>query len=251
MEGIPMRFLCLALLAFPTAAFAQSNAIVENTLQVTGVGKVNTPPDVAEILYWVRGEGKTPDEASNALVATRKAIKAQVASLLSGNANFTDGELIILPVRGSHCDFNAQPRLSEGDCAITGYFARAQSTLRTADVAKAGTAIGLASRLGASDARLQGFQLADVRPAQRAAMSDAVADANRQATAMASAAGRRLGAIVSMRDQNSGYGELVVTGTRIANLPPPPPPPPPVEISLSPRPIETDARVDVTYTLLP
>jgi uncharacterized protein YggE len=246
-----MRYACLLLISLPAPAFAQAGAIVENTLQVTGVGKVSTAPNVGEAQYWVTGEGKTPDEASGALVATRTAIKDQISRLLDGHANITDGELIILPVRGTHCDTNAQPRLSEGDCAIIGYFARAQSNLRTPEVAKVGTAVGLASRLGASDARLQGFQLEDTRPAQRAAMSDAVADANRQAAAMASAAGRRLGPIVSMRDQNSGYRDIIVSGNRIQSLPPAPPPPPPVEIGLTPRPIETDARVDVTFKLLP
>jgi uncharacterized protein YggE len=82
-------------------------------------------------------------------------------------------------------------------------------------------------------------------------MADADADAKRQAASMAAAAGRRLGPVISMQDPSGGYNSLItVTGSRVM-APPPSPPPPPVEIGLSPQPIETDARVQITYTLLP
>jgi uncharacterized protein YggE len=245
-----MRYAFLLLLALPAPALAQAVVDPASTLQVTGAGKVTSPPNVATIHYWVTGEGKTPDEASAALVTIRKAIKEQVGALLGSPAVNSDSELIILPVRGPHCDNSGQPRLSEGECAITGYMARSDSMIRTAAVSKAGTAVGLASRLGASDARLQGFELDDPRPAQRAAMADAVADAARQAASMAAAAGRHLGPVISMQDQSGGYTSgIMLTGSRVNA--PPPPPPPPVEIGLTPRPIDTEARVQVTYALLP
>jgi uncharacterized protein YggE len=252
-----VQYAFLLLIALPSAALAQSAAVIENTIQVSGTGKVTTPPNLAFVQYSLAGEGKTPDEASLALVTVRRSIVDQVGSILGGDATPTDSDLVIMPVRGPRCEnasgYNAQPRLSQGDCAIIGYLATSGGTIKTSQIAKAGTAVGLASRLGARDARISSFEVEDTRAAQRAALADAVADAGRQAAAIAAAAGRRLGAILSIRDQNSGYRDIVVTGSRIpaTHAPPPPPPPPPVEISLSPRPIETVSRVDVTYALLP
>jgi uncharacterized protein YggE len=250
-----VRIASLLLLALPAPAFCQTGTILENTVVVTGSGKVSTPPNVAVVQYSLAGEGRTADDASRELVRIRKTIIDQVGGVLGGSAVATDSDLVVLPVRGARCEnasgYNAQPRLSEGECAVIGYLATSQGTIRTSQISKAGTAVGLASRLGARDARLQGFELEDNRAAQRAAMADAVADARRQGSTIAAAAGRRLGAIVNIRDQNSGYGEVIVRARMPMNAPPPPPPPPPVEINLSPRPIETTARVDVTFALLP
>jgi uncharacterized protein YggE len=249
-----VRYALLPVLLFASAAGAQSATISENTLQVNGTGRVSAAPDVAVIEYSLAGEGATADQASRALVATRKAIVDQLGALLEGQATATDSNLVIMPVRGSKCEnaagYNAQPRLSQGECAVTGYLATSQGNMRTPQVAKAGTAVGLASRLGARDARIQGFELSDPRSARRAAVADAVTEAGRQAGVIAAAAGRRLGPIIAIRDQSSSYGDVIVT-RRSIGAPPPPPPPPPVQIDLSPRPIETTAGVDVTYSLLP
>lgn len=76
-----------------------------------------------------------------------------------------------------------QPRLSTGDCAVTGFIATMQTRVRTYAVAKAATAAGLASRLGASDARLQGYALSNPEAAQARANTAAIAVATRRAAA--------------------------------------------------------------------
>lgn len=253
-----MRHALLALVICSSPAVAQADLVGRPpTIIVTGTGKVSTPPEVATIEYSLAGEGKTADDASRDLVATRKAIVEQLTTVLGGQATVTDSNLVIMPVRSSACQdasgYNAQPRLSQGECAVIGYLATSQGTIRTSQVAKAGTAVGLASRLGARDARIQSFEIADVNAAEHAALAQAVVDAAKQAQAIATAAGRKLGPVISIRDQASGYSDVVVSGSRsFGSLPPaPPPPPPPVEIGLSPRPIETVARIDVVYSLLP
>ena len=253
-----MRYpLVMAVAVFAAqAATAQDAITTQRTVHVAGNGRVSTMPNVAVIEYWAVGEGSTPDEASRALVATRKAISEQLTRLLGGSTTVTDSNLIIVAARDPRCanpgGRSGGPRLSQGDCAIVGYEASAQGRIRTSEISKAGTAVGLASRLGARDARLQGFQLADDRAARRSAVAEAVADATRQASAIATAADRRLGPIISIRDHNSGLGEIVVRAPGVSiSPPPPPPPPPPVEIDVNPRPVETNARVDVTFALLP
>ncbi|HVF95111.1 MAG TPA: SIMPL domain-containing protein [Sphingomonas sp.] len=250
-----MRKTALMLLAIAAPANAQEEPAQRATINVVGYGKVTSPPTVAVIDYWVAGEGKTPDAASEALAEKQRTVSRGVAGLLGRDTQITGGNVIVIEARSPECkgpnSYGAQPQLSEGACTVTGYIATLQGNVRTSAVTKAGTAVGLAARLGARDARLQQFLLADQADAQRRAMADALKDARSRAEALATGSGARLGDVVSIRDQNSGMrGELMVTGAnaRMAS-PPPPPAPPPVEIELTPRPIETQAQVYVSYAI--
>lgn len=250
-----MRAMILAAALLPMTAAAQE-APGQRTIRVTGVGKVRTPPDVARLQYWVRGEGATPDAASAALAAKQKAILGGIVSLLGAGTEPTTGDVTIIEVRDRGCDDNrgygGQPRLSQGACAVIGHVATMQASVRTRAIEKAGTAAGLAARLGASDARLTGFELAAPADAQRRATAAAIADAKARAQAVASGAGERLGPLLSVSDQNGfSPAEIVVTGARAMAPPPPPPPPPPVEIDVKPAPIETQQQVFVTYAIAP
>jgi uncharacterized protein len=253
-----MRYLglCLALVA-AGGAFAQE-AVPPHVIQVMGVGKVSTMPDIAVIDYWAKGEGKTPDDASTALVEKQKAIIGGVSALLHGGTQVTNSNLVIIAVRGPECQngnsYNQQPRFDDGPCAVIGYLATIQGTIRTSRIDKAGTAVGLASRLGARDARLQSFDLGDRQAAYASAMESAIADAKRQAETIAKAAGAKLGPILMLRDQNfRPSNDVIVQG--ISTLAPPPPPPPapraPIEITVSPRPIDTSAQVYVSFAIAP
>lgn len=243
----------LMLLLLPAPALAQPAADGPPSIQVVGAATVSTMPDVANLVYWVTGEGKTADQASAALAAKQKAIVAGLSGLLGRDTKVSAGEVSVMETRSPECDgpgnYNSRPRLSEGPCAVTGFIATLQGTARTRAVEKAGTAAGLAARLGARDSRIQSFQLSDPAEAQRRASAAAIANARAKAQAMAAGAGVRLGELLSMNDQNSGAG-IVVTASDIGALPaPPPPPPPPVEIDVAPRPIETQARIFARFAI--
>ena len=242
----------VGLLLFAVPALAQPNERPP-TIQVVGFAAVTTKPDQANLIYWVTGEGKTADEASAALASKQKAIVAGLAGFLGRDTQLSSGEISIIETRSPQCDgpgnYNNRPRLSEGPCAVTGYIASLQGTGRTRAVEKAGTAAGLAARLGARDARVQGFQLGDPAEAQRRATAAAIANARSKAEAMASGAGVRLGDLISLNDQNSG-NEIVLRANDIGSIPAPSAPAaPPVEISVSPRPIETQARVYAQFAI--
>lgn len=248
-----MRWMLMlgCVIAAPSALAQEGRS---RTIEVTGTGTVQTMPDVAMLDIWLRGEGATADEATSALAAKQKAVAGGLAALLGGDRDLTTGNVTILQVRGDGCadgqGYDRQPRLSTGTCAIRGYIATMQLALRTHAVTKAATAVGLVSRLGASDARLQGYSLSDPDAAQARARAAAVETARRQAMALASSAGVRLGGVMTVRDQ-MGY-DVVVSAQRAAPAapPPPPPPPPPVEIDAKPRPIDTRAQVYVTYAIV-
>lgn len=248
-----MRFLslCLTLVGSGTA-FAQE-VRPQHVIQVMGVGKVSTMPDIALIAYWTAGEGKTPDDASSMLVARQKAIVGGVNGLLGGKAQISNSELVVIAVRGPDCqrgNNSNQPRLDEGPCAIVGYLATIRGTIRTTEIGKAGTAVGLASRLGARDARLQMFELSDRQSAYSAAMEKAIIDARRQAATIAKAAGAKLGPILQLRDQNFRPADEIVAPYITVSAPPAPPAPrAPIEIGVNPQPIETNAQVYVSFAI--
>jgi len=219
---------------------------------VAGVGTVRTAPDAATLTFNVRGEGPTADAASRALVERREAIKAGIASLV-GSVPLRTSDLSLTEARDKACQGEWQEggRLSQGECAVRGYIANMDATVRISTVDKAGTLTGLVARLGGSDVRLSGFGLTDETEAKRKAMTAAFADARAQAEAIAAGAGVRLGTLYYVNDnQAPAVQEIEVTASRAEPVPSPLVTPP-VLISVEPSPVETTVRLNVTYTIAP
>jgi uncharacterized protein YggE len=246
-----MRALVLAVTFIAAPALGQTTPVERHTIDVTGHGKITLPPDNANIHYWVRGEGRTSDDATRAMADSKGRVESGLKSFLGAGALITNNDLVLIEVRDPNCKVeNGRAALSEGQCAIVGYLAQIQTDVRTSDVAKAGTAVGLAGRLGARDARLQSFELRDTAKARGEAMTRAVNDARSQAQVLAAAAGGRLGR--ALRIQYGSYLAPMFRGAIVvASMPAPPPPPPPVEVDMKPRPEEVSADVSVSYELLP
>lgn len=246
-------FVVGAAVSIAVPAWAQTEAERPPNIQVQGTATVETMPDRAQISYSVRGEGKTADDASRSLAATQKAIRDGLGLLLGKATEMTTGDVVLNEVRGPQCDANpyGRQRMSEGDCAVVGYVATIAGMVRTGAIDQAGTAVGLAARLGARDARIQRFELADPSTARGRATAAAIIDARRRAEALASGAGVQLGELLTLTDQ-SGSGDIVVQAVRVARAdlsPPPPAPPAPVAIDVKPKPIETRATVYARYAI--
>lgn len=245
MRCLPLLFLLLA----TTPAAAED---VSPRISVMGSATVSTPPDRAQIAFTVHGEGATSDEAVAALVAKRRGIEAGLGRYVA-KAESGASRVSVSEVRGAACNrpiYNA-PRLSTGDCAIVGYVADMQMSLRTGAVADAGTIVGLIGRLGGTNPTVERFSLADDGDAQRRATAAAIADARRQGEALAAGAGVKLGEVISVG--NIGFNfpsgqDILITGSAAA-APAPPPPPPPIVVDLRARPIETQARVTIVYAI--
>jgi uncharacterized protein YggE len=89
------------------------------------------------------------------------------------------GELSIVEERDKACDDDDdQPRLSTGACAVRGYIATLEGSVRISPVKDAGTALSLATRLGASNSQLSNYSLRDPSNARRQAEAAAIADAH-------------------------------------------------------------------------
>ncbi|WP_076069431.1 SIMPL domain-containing protein [Sphingomonas montana] len=224
-------------------------------MQVTGSGIVQTVPDIAVLDIYLRGEGPAPDDATTMIAAKQKAVTDGLRGFLGSDSELTASNVVIIEARASSCadarGYGSQPRLSTGDCAVSGFIATMQLRVRTRAVGKSATAAGLASRLGASDARVQGFALSDPEAAQARANAAAIAVAGRRAAALASGAGLRLGSIVTVRDQ-AGYDGTALTASLAREyVVAPPMVRSPMVIALKPTPIETRAQVLVTYAIAP
>jgi uncharacterized protein YggE len=249
----PVALTYLWLLA---AASAQTQFPVassqEPRIAVEGYASVKTPPNLSNISFDVRGEGRSSDEAIAALAARTAAVERSLRSIDPALEMHSES-VRVQPVRGNECKedrYDETVHLSTGECAVQGYVASQDFSLRTARVADAGTMVGLAGRRGAYDPRIRSFGLTSTDEPKRRAIAAGLADARDKAQAIAAASGARLGSVLSVSLDGAREEEIVVTGTRIGAPPPAAERDGPVSVLINPEPVQTSARVVVTYAIL-
>jgi uncharacterized protein YggE len=236
------------LAALPAPALAQNDR--PPTIVVTGVGNVETPPDIATLSFDVRGEGVTADEATAAMAARQKAVLKGLRSLDHG-LEVRTGEVTIAEARGGNCsDYSDRDtKMSTGACAVAGRVARIETTIILSSVKDAGTAIGLAGRLGASNAEIQSFGLRDESGAARRAVAEATTQARVRAQSIADAAGTKLGPVISVTDSynsiNRSSSTVVdaISAQDIGSLPAP------IVVDVSPKPVKTSVQLTFTFAI--
>ena len=264
--------------ALPSSALAQipvPDMARPNTIVVAATGKVETVPDMATMALSVRADGKTPDAATSALAARQKAIIAGLRGI-DPKLEARTGDIVFREIRGGDCtdaggsdeammadmlDSAADSLAAvadgnkagsgKGPCRVTGHRATIDTTILLAAVKDAGTAAGLAGRLGASEARIESFGLRDDTAAARRALDQAMVNARAQASALAAVGGARLGPILSIVNSDASrrlpIGGLVsyslALPAALAQQP--------VRIDIAPTPVETSAQFVVTFALLP
>jgi uncharacterized protein YggE len=107
--------------------------------------------------------------------------------------------------------------------------------------------VGLAGRQGASNPKIESFDLGDQRDAKRQAIAAALTDAKSKAEAIAAASDARVGEATSITLDGARGEEIIVTGSRVsrssdaANAP--------ISIKVAPGPVVTSAQVTVTYAI--
>lgn len=267
-------------LSQPTAA--QSISTQADTIVVSADATVETKPDIAILTITIRGEGKTPDDAMLALSTKLKAVTGGLRSIDSmmtiGNGSVAIGEARAGPCdRDSALPLPPDIQISEAadmlskaaddiateaaggnkapapgkvsdPCAIIGYVARTDATARMTKTADAGTAVGLAGRLGASSAGIESFDLSDPDDANRRATAVAIDRARAQAGVIATGSGGKLGRIVSVVgggidgqrfNADARRAAPAIAAYQAA----------PIPIDISPRAVTTSAHLIVTFAL--
>lgn len=272
-----LRFLpVLVAAAVPGTTHAQFLAPPANAITVSAEATVETAPDLAELTVSVRGEGKTPDEATRALASRLKAVSDGLRGL-DPAAVVRTGSVAIGEVRAGECrrdsvlplgaaaslelaadnleqmadaattGMMAAAPTAKDPCAVIGYIARSESSVLLRAVKDAGTAVGLAGRLGAASAGVERFDLVDDKAAHLRAVAAAVAKAKAQAEAIAAASSARLGPITAVTD---GADRTVAAYAMQANMPAPAIAlETPVAVDLTPQPVSTTARLTVIFAL--
>ena len=183
-------------------------ATTTNTVTASGAGTTQAVPDTAEMSFGVT---TTSPNAKSALDEASKSAE-QVASAVKKKG--IAGEDI------QTRDVSVYPQTVDqnGKQVITGYQASLNVTVKVRDLSKLGEIISAANAAGANDISGPTFTIDDPAPARAKAIEEAVADARKSAEAMAKAAGKSVGTVLSMSSSDAGqvpsamYGASDVAG---------------------------------------
>jgi len=165
-----------------------------NTVTASGAGTTQAVPDTAEMSFGVT------TLSANAKLALDEAAKsaAQIASALK-KQGIADEDI-------QTQDVSVYPQTvdQDGKQVITGYQASLSVQVKVRDISKLGEVISAANAAGANDISGPTFTIDDPAPARAKAIDEAVADARKSAEAMAKAAGKSVGEVLSMSSSDVG-----------------------------------------------
>jgi hypothetical protein len=167
---------------------------VTDSVTVIGHGIASGTPDIVVLRF---GAEATDDNPSDAFTAAGRAITAMVAALRAAEVADADLQTAGASVNEWH-EHGTTPR----------YHASQQLTAVVRDLAAAGAFVGQVIEAGGAAARLQGmsFSVADMAPLTRAAREAAWHDAVDKGGQFSELAGRNLGAVRRIvEQQETGY----------------------------------------------
>ncbi|MCR9126253.1 MAG: SIMPL domain-containing protein [Rhodobacteraceae bacterium] len=170
----------------------------DRVINVTGQGKVEMVPDMAEITLGVTHEAKQAAEAMQAVSEDVARILAQLAARGVATRDVQTQGLSLEPVwRDRQPNATQAPR-------ITGFVARNTLSVRVRALDSLGAILDAAVSDGANDLRGLRFGLQDPETPMAQARAEAVRDAMARAALLAEAAGVGLGPVVSISDMGGG-----------------------------------------------
>jgi uncharacterized protein YggE len=203
--------LAVALNARPAAIAATPVAVTSPTMQNAGIttsgeATIKVKPDIAVLSLGMTAESASAADA-----------QAQVAQRVA-NVLKAAKDLGIADKDVKTYGYNLSPSYQPNNYPkIGGYTASEQISFTLRDVNKVGKALdALAGDAGATNASIQ-FALEDRKPAEAEARTQAIGEARSKAEAMAKAGGVRLGQLLAVSDQQSGYvGPIAYGAARTA-----------------------------------
>ena len=177
-----------------TTATTTQGGTVPNTVTASGMGTTQVAPDTAEMYFGVT---TTSANAQSALDDASKAAEQITAAVKKQGVAAED-----IQTR----DVSVYPQMADQDGAqvITGYQASLSVQVKVRDIGKLGDVISAANAAGANSISGPTFTIADPAPVRAKAIDEAVADARKSAEAMAQAAGKSVGDVLSMSSSDVG-----------------------------------------------
>jgi hypothetical protein len=165
-----------------------------NTVTASGAGTAQAAPDTAEMYFGVTtlspNAKSALDDASEAGEQIASALKKQGIA----DEDIQTQDVSVYP----------QTVDQDGKQVITGYQASLSVRAKVRDISKLGEVISAANAAGANNVSGPTFSIGDPAPARAEAIDEAVADARKTAEAMAEAAGKRVGDVLSMSSSDAG-----------------------------------------------
>jgi len=180
--------LALGALTGCTKVVTAPSGTAANTVTASGSGTVPGTPDQAEMSFGVQTHAAN---AKAALADASKVAAAITAALVKGGVDKKDVQTQNVSVYPQTIDQN-------GKQVVTGYDASVSVRTTVHDITKLGDLITAANAAGANSINGPTFTISDPAPYRADAIGRAVADARITATAMAKAAGKSLGAVLSI-----------------------------------------------------
>ena len=161
-----------------------------NSVTASGLGTIQAAPDEATMSFGVTQSGQDPKRL---LADTSKAATKIVAALKTAGVAEKD-------IQTQNVSLFPQTNYANGKTVVTGYDASINVTAKVRELATLGKVIDAGNAAGANTMSGPNFGLAEDSPQTAAAIKKAVADARRKAEAMAKAADKSVGKVLTITD---------------------------------------------------
>jgi uncharacterized protein YggE len=217
---------------------AQGDALEPPYLTVTGEGEARAQPDLAMITVGVTQVAPTAQGAIDAVNQGLAAVLASIRALGIEDRDIQTSGISVQPV------YAQGPRAESQPAEITGYRATNQVSVTVRALDRAGPVLDAAVASGANAIGGIRFGLSDTDSLEQQALANAIADANRKAGAVAAAAGRPLGALLTIVESSVSTPRPQAEAA-LSFAPAGGPAPTPVE----PGELVVRARVQVSYRM--
>ena len=192
--ALALAVVVLVLVALPARGNAETASAgdIARSVTASGSGTTQAAPDTAEMSFGVT---TSSSNAKSALDDASK-IAAQIASAVK-KQGVADRDI-------QTRDVSVYPQTSDENDkqVITGYQASLSVQVKVRDIGKLGEIISAANAAGANTISGPSFTVADPTPFRADAIDEAVADARKSAEAMAKAAGKSIGEVLSMNSSD-------------------------------------------------
>ena len=165
-----------------------------NTVTASGAGTAQAVPDTAEMSFGVSTMSANAKSALDEASRSAERIASAVKKLGIADEDIQTQDVSVYP----------QSVDQNGKQVITGYQASLSVRVKVRDIAKLGEVISAANAAGANEISGPAFTIDDPAPVHAKAIDEAVVDARKSAEAMAKAAGRSVGAVLSMSSSDVG-----------------------------------------------
>jgi uncharacterized protein YggE len=203
MLSIPMREIHLAAAIVPAAllavfsaadasAQAGSATMEGGRIVVVGDASLEIDPDYAEVVVGVEVHDSTAAAAATQMDRRMRAVVTALEALGFPGDSLPTSNYAVTPDRNYRVP----------DRPVTGYGARTTVTLTIRDLSRVGTVVGVALDAGANTIGEVRFRSSREDAARERALAMAVAEARRDASALAAAAGVELGDIQQISTAN-------------------------------------------------